>query len=68
LPVIVSVPIGFVGLPGARVAPLLIVVTPGGSTTPVPDNVAPAFTVALAELAIVPSTSSVPAFTTVLPV
>ncbi len=50
-------------LPGANVAPLLIVSPP---TAPVPESVAPEFTVT-AELAIEPFTISVPALTAVVP-
>ena len=51
-------------LPGAKVAPLLMVVAP---TVPVPASMAPLFTVT-AELAIAPFTMSVPALTVVAPV
>ena len=50
-------------LPGANVAPLLIVSPP---TVPAPESMAPAFTVT-AELAIEPFTVSVPAATVVGP-
>jgi len=50
-------------LPGAKVPPLLMVVAP---TVPVPESVAPEFTVT-AELAIEPFTVRVPAFTVVAP-
>ena len=50
-------------LPGANVAPLMIMVAP---TVPVPESVAPEFTVT-AELAIEPFTVSVPAATVVGP-
>ena len=62
-----SVPVGLAALPGASVPPLMIVVVIG-STMPLPDSVAPEFTVTLLVLAIEPSTSSVPPLTLVAPV
>ena len=59
-----SMPSG-AALPGASVAPLIIVVIAG--PMPVPDRVAPELTVTLDELAIEPSTSSVPPLTVVAP-
>jgi hypothetical protein len=50
-------------LPGANVPPLMIVVAP---TVPMPESVAPEFTVT-AELAIEPFTVSVPALIVVGP-
>jgi hypothetical protein len=50
-------------LPGANVPPLMMVVAP---TVPMPESMAPAFTVT-AELAIEPLTISVPALTVVVP-
>jgi hypothetical protein len=61
-----SMPVGFAALPGASVAPLIIVVV-AGSTIPVPDRVTPELTVTLDEWAIEPSTSSVPPLTVVAP-
>jgi hypothetical protein len=65
--VIVSAPNGFAVLPGAKVAPLLMV-TVGGSIVPVPDSMPPEFTVTPDVPLIEPSTSSVAPVIVVAPV
>jgi hypothetical protein len=65
LPEMASVPVGFAALPGANVPPLVIVV---GPAIPVPESVPPELTVTPDELAIEPSTSSLPALMVVAPV
>ena len=64
---IVSAPNGFAVLPGAKVAPSLMV-TAGGSIVPVPDSMPPEFTVTPDVPLIEPSTSSVAPVIVVAPV
>jgi hypothetical protein len=62
----VSVSVGLDALPGASLPPLMMVVV-AGSTMPIPDSAPPELTVTLDELAMEPSTSSVPALMLVAP-